>query len=365
MRTSIKLIIASLIAVLSAIIPATATAAPISVNAKLDSAQILMGKMTLLRLEVVQNKNVKGEFRMFRSVGPDGIIGVCGDSVELRSSIKKDTTELGSGRIQINYSVPVQAFDSGFYQLPEFAYYAGKDSALSNRVSLKVVPIPGLTADDQISPYADVMGPAEEKILDAVPDVIVDYWWIILLIIIIIALTIFLIRRYRSKGSFLPKKPAPSPYVVALESLERLRNRKLWEQGMEREYFTELTDILRVYLSKRFGINAMEMTTRQIIEKLSQDERIRDKREYMRQVLDMADFVKFAAMRPIPDDNVKSMENAVRFVEETKPEEKPVDEKEEGFEIPADTSTKPLKKADSKKPAAKPVDKREEKGGEK
>ena len=97
-------------------------AAPVSVKARLDSVQILMGKLTVLHLEAVQRKGEKGGFPMFSQAPQDGYVGVCGDSVELRTSIKRDTIDLGSGMIQINHSVPVQAFDSGTYRLPQFVY---------------------------------------------------------------------------------------------------------------------------------------------------------------------------------------------------------------------------------------------------
>lgn len=312
-------------------------------TAKLDSVQILMGKMTLLRLQVVQDKSVRGDFSFLRGAPADGVVAVCGDSVELRTSVQRDTTDLGSGRIQIDYVVPVQAFDSGLYQLPQLDYVYGKDTVFANSVALKVVPV-AVNADAEISGYADVMGPADSSIFDFLPDFVVDYWVLILIILLVIAATVWLVIRYRRKGAILPRKPEPSPFVVAMRRLTQLKERKLWEQGLEREYFTELTDILRSYLDRRFGINAMEMTTRQIIDKLSADQRIKDKKEYMRQVLDMADFVKFAAMRPLPTDNVKSYENAVRFVEETKPtpeeEEKKEPKADDGFEIAEDTEDK-------------------------
>lgn len=115
-------------------------AAPVSVRARLDSVQILMGKLTVLHLEAVQRKGEKGGFPMFSQTPQDGYVGVCGDSVELRTSIKRDTVDLGSGMIQINHSVPVQAFDSGTYRLPQFVYVSGRDTARSNSVALKVIP---------------------------------------------------------------------------------------------------------------------------------------------------------------------------------------------------------------------------------
>jgi hypothetical protein len=63
----------------------------------------------------------------------------------------------------------------------------------------------------------------------------------------------------------------------------------------------------------------MEMTSRQILAALSKNPEIKEKRHYVRPILDMADFVKFAKVNPLPDDNIISYENACKFVEETKP----------------------------------------------
>lgn len=312
----------------------SAVAQKVSVKAKLDSVQLLMGNMTLLHLEVVQNQGATGGFEIFNGARPDGVVGVCGDSVELRTAFKRDTLDLGSRRIQINYQVPVQAFDSGFYRLPEFVYVSGTDTARSNRVSLKVVPV-NVSENDAISDYAGVAEPEGKSIFDALPDPLVELWWLWLLIIILAAITLYGWQVYKKRGSILPKKPEPTPYEAAMKALKDLKARQLWEKGMEREYFTQLTDILRVYLEKRFGINAMEMTTHQIISTLADNAEVKEKRGYMREILDIADFVKFARVRPMPADNIASYDNAVRFVEETRSvepaeEEEGADEKKGG-----------------------------------
>lgn len=319
----------NLFLILAALLSAgSACAQKVSVKAKLDSVQLLMGNMTLLHLEVVQNQDATGGFEIFKGAQPDGIVGVCGDSVELRTSIRRDTLDLGSRRIQINYQVPVQAFDSGFYRLPEFVYVSGNDTARSNRVSLKVVPV-NVSENDAISDYAGVAEPEGKSIFDALPDPLIDLWWLWLLIILLAAITLYGWQVYKKRGSILPKKPEPTPYEAAMKALKDLKARQLWEKGMEREYFTRLTDILRVYLEKRFGINAMEMTTNQIISTLADNTEVKEKRGYMREILDIADFVKFARVRPLPADNIASYENAVKFVEETKPVE-PAEEEKDG-----------------------------------
>ncbi len=302
-----------------AIFASAASAAVPSVTARLDSVQLMMGNITMLRLEVVKDASAEGEFPMFAAPSQSGYVGICGDSIELRTSIKRDTAEIGSGRIQINYQVPLQAFDSGSFQLPAFVYVSGRDTARSNLLNLKVLPVPGLTADSEIAPLAPVAEPEGKSFFDFLPDFIVDFWWLVILILLAVAAAVWAVRRYRKEGAILPKKPEPNPYDVAMDALVKLKEKNLWAQGMEKEYFTELTEILRVYLEKRFGVNAMEMTSRQIMETLQGLGDVREKRDYIRQILSVADFVKFAKVRPLPADNIAAYDNAVRFVEETKP----------------------------------------------
>ncbi|MDE5796223.1 MAG: cell wall anchor protein [Muribaculaceae bacterium] len=315
----IRYISAVAIALASVCTVTPAQAGPLMVKARLDSVSVLMGRLTMLRLEVVEDAGSHGGFELLEAARQQGrpYATVCGDSVELRTSFATDTVDLGSGRIQINYAVPVQAFDSGSYRLPELLYRSGTDSVRSNQVSLRVVPV-NVTAEDPIAGYASVAKPEGKSIFDSVPDWLYDYWWLIIILLLAIGFGIWMLTRPKQQG-LIParKKPAPTPYEVAMTRLKTLKSRKLWEQGMEKEYFTELTDILRVYLDKRFGINAMEMTSRQIMDMLRSNPVIKDKREYMRRILDMADFVKFAKVRPLPADNISAYDNAVSFVEET------------------------------------------------
>lgn len=349
--------IKSILVVLLCITGISGARGKVMVTAKLDSVNLLMGKLTMLDLEVVQDKGKPGGFPLFKDVNPAlGFVGLCGDSIELRTSYKTDTIELGSGRIQINYKVPVQAFDSGTYRLPEFVYISEGDTARSNILTLNVVPV-NVTADDPIAGYAPVVAPEGRKFTDALPNWLSDYWWLIVLVILLAGAAFWAFRRYKTEGTVLPKKPQPTPYETAMHDLKALKAKNLWEQGMEKEYFTRLTDILRVYLERRFGINAMEMTTREIMERLYESD-LKDKREYMRQILSVADFVKFAKVRPLPADNIAAYENAIKFVEETKPQPAV----EEGADEKADAIVKPQERTETKNTNIKKDT--NEKGGE-
>lgn len=103
--------------------------------------------------------------------------------------------------------------------------------------------------------------------------------------------------------------------------MSKLREEQLCEHGLQKEYYTRLTDILREYLDRRFGINAMEMTSTQIRHALNNSRDEIMSKQLVEQVLEISDFVKFAKAQPLGDDNVKAFEAARRFVEDTKPVE--------------------------------------------
>lgn len=296
----------------------------VSIKARLDSVNVVMGALNTLHIEVVKNEGTQGNLSLFNDQARQtGFVPVCGDSVELRTDYTIDTTRLGSGRIQIDYAIPVQAFDSGTYTLPKFAYVVGQDTALSNSLTFNIYPV-NVTENDEISGYAPVSEPDGPRWYDWIPDIFLDYWWLFIIIVIAICLSLYAMMNYRKKGTlpFVAPREVPKPWVVALESLRALKEKKLWEQGMEKEYFTELTAILRIYLYNRFGINAMEMTTRQIMDKIYESD-FREKKNYVNQILNVADFVKFAKVRPLPADSITAYENAVKFVEETIPSPTP------------------------------------------
>ncbi|MDE5998122.1 MAG: hypothetical protein K2G77_07940 [Muribaculaceae bacterium] len=295
--------------------------ADVKVTASLDSASILMGRIDTLRLFVDRDADRQGVFPLFNKIGPGGYVSLLNDTIELGTP-RLDTVKREGARIMERLVVPVQVFDSGFYRLPPFVYITATDSVASNVVELTVVPVK-VGENDAISDYRDITDPSDRSFWDWMPDWLYELWWLWLLLIVAIVAAVYFGSKYRKTGKFitLPEKPQPKPWTVALQRLELLKEKNLWENGMEKEYFTELTDILRDYLFKRFGINAMEMTSRQIMHTLADQEDIREKRTYVRKILDIADFVKFAKVRPLPADNVEAFENAVNFVKETVPSE--------------------------------------------
>lgn len=314
MMKSVHKYLALILAAVAISLPAVAS---VKVTASLDSASIMMGRVDTLRLIVDREAGVQGVFPLFHKLTPGGYVTLFNDTVELGAPLL-DTVKQDGGRIIERLRVPVQVFDSGFYRLPPFVYLTASDSVGSNEVDLTVVPVK-VGENDAISDFRDISDPSDRSFWDWMPDWLYDLWWMWILLIVAIVASVYFGRKYKKTGKFitLPEKPQPKPWTVALERLESLKAKNLWENGMEKEYFTQLTDILRDYLYARFGINAMEMTSRQIMQTLSDQADVKEKRGYVRKILDVADFVKFAKVRPLPADNVEAYDNAVNFVKET------------------------------------------------
>ena len=101
-------------------------------------------------------------------------------------------------------------------------------------------------------------------------------------------------------------------------ALQNLKARGLWQGGQEKEYYSEITDIIRHYIDRRFNVNAMEMTTTQIMDLLNNEE-VASSRTELREILSLADFVKFAKFKPLADENEQVFRLAQSFLEKTKP----------------------------------------------
>ena len=315
---------------LTALIGCVAHAQNPSLKVSLDSAYLLMGRTTPLHLELVTPTSPEGRLLIPKD-------SMC-DKVEILKMLDADTTQLGNNRIEVNQDLVLQSFDSGVYRLNPIMYVVGNDTFRSNRLVLKVYPAE-VDSLETIHDYADVAD-IDRSFVDYLPDFVVDYGLWILAVVIVLAggaYAWYLIKRKKNPFAAAPPKPIP-PYEKAVDELTRLRSEKLCESGREKEFYTRLTDILRVYLQGRFGINAMEMTSTQIRQILDSNEETRLSKENMERVLETADFVKFAKVRPLPDDNVRAFNSAMQFVEDTKP--KPEPEPTSGEENPTGNDNK-------------------------
>lgn len=315
-------IILSLAIALTALGAATAqrrSASGVSIASSIDSTVVTMGSTTHIRVTVQMPEAIAA------NVNLDGMPELAAGEEYLRwgevDIVAVDSAStISQGTRTIGYDYTVQAFDPGTVTLPPFAVVTGaSDTAMSNVLTLKVLPVE-LDSAMTLNPIAGVANP-DTRWYDYIPNWI--FW--ALLGIAIAALIVGLVlglRKHKEEAEIRRNPPVP-PYELAISRLNTLRTSNLASSGQEKAYYTELVDILRQYLHGRFGINAMEMTSTQIVKALRSNPATRMSADQMRSVLSMADFVKFAKVRPMPDDNTRAMTRALDFVEDTKPAPEP------------------------------------------
>ena len=156
--------------------------------------------------------------------------------------------------------------------------------------------------------------------------------WALLAAVILTAAIYGLVRYLHARGKsikslFTPAPPEPA-HIVAIRALEELRDRKLWQNNLHKEYYSGLSEILRTYLSGRFGVGAMEMTTDEIMDAVRDIEMPTKSSVDLISVLRDADLAKFAKFEPEAEQNESDYAKAYYFVEETKPVEQPTEEED-------------------------------------
>jgi len=125
-------------------------------------------------------------------------------------------------------------------------------------------------------------------------------------------------RRKREPVFRLKPKVVLLPHETALQEIEKLRVKKLWQAGKIKEYHSELTEIIRKYIEDRFQVPALEQTSAEILESLLNNagcpHAALDK---LSNLLILADMVKFAKAEPLPLENENSLNDGIQFVHET------------------------------------------------
>lgn len=288
--------------------------APISISAKIDSTTLTMGDRTNIRVEVLKN----GHYGLMMDQVQRDDQGVCTlNKVEVRET-SIDSTDLGNGRIQVVYTYLIQPFEPGTQSIGPFRFVNGADTIDSDIVTLKVLEpdMPKVMKDSLlINPFEGTVS-VPGRWYDFIP----EWWYWPLLALLVIALGAVIFFLYKKNGpTLLPHKKVIPPYELAVKRLTHLKARHLAESGHDKEYYTELTDILRQYIDGRFGVNAREMTTTQILEAMSAEDTLKFFIDALGPVLRTADFVKFARQRPDISENIRSFNAVSDFVSTTRP----------------------------------------------
>ena len=294
-----------------------AASAQVSVEAVIDSIQIFVGQQAHVTLTATAKENAKVEFPQFKPME------YITPGVEVLDRQELEQQPQDNGFVSRSMVYTMTSFDDTLYYIPPMTVKIDGKPYKSKSLALKVLTIEVDTLhaeqffgpkDVQDNPFqwSDWEGP----------------FWLSVLMLVLLAVAYSLYLRLRDNKPIISHIRIVKrllPHQKAMKEIEQIKADKMVSSENSKEYYTKLTDTLRKYIVERYGFNAMEMTSSEIIERLmaSQDQKALDE---LRQLFTTADLVKFAKYSTLINENDANLVNAIDFINQTKLENVPVEE---------------------------------------
>ena len=279
-----------------------------SLKLTIDTAKLLIGDQTTFRISLSHKPGIRVEWPVLHDTLIKGM--------EVLKMFPVDTVAMSMQLVSQQQKYLVTSFDSGHHSIPsqKIILHDGPvaDTLVTDSLAFDVFTIPVDTSKaifDIKAPYGAPLTFRE----------ILPWIGILMAMMLLFFLSVYIMRRIRKNKPIIPvRRFEEPPHVIALRELDRLKEQKLWQNGMIKEYYTRLTDIVRVYIEHRFLVPAMEQTSDEILGSIS-GFLVDEEATYaaLTDLLTLADLVKFARALPLPDENESNILNAYLFVNNT------------------------------------------------
>ncbi len=249
---------------------------------------------------------------------------------ELKDTLSKSIDIVGRGEISeqvadksddiiVSQLLTLTSFDTGYVEIPSIGikYYKSADdtttyTSFTNYMDIYVKPV---SIDTTIA-YMPIVEPIKQNVTfeETLP-----YFGGTIILAGLILLAIYLIRRIKNKEKIVveEEKPQIPAIVTAREKLSVLKESNLWQSGRYKDYYTDLTDIAREYLEGQFNIDAIEMTSEEILNEVKKIQLDNLTFNKLQNTLITADLVKFAKATPNSAENETAFNDINSFVEES------------------------------------------------
>ena len=303
--------------VIIGVVCALGMSAQTSVVAQIDSIQIFVGQQAHVTLTATAKENAKVEFPQFQ---PTQMIT---PGVEVLACTPQEDQVQDNGFVARQMVYTLTSFDDTLYYLPPMTVKIDGKAYKSKSLALKVLTIEVDTTNvDQFFGPKDVQNnPFQWSDWSA-------SFWLSVLLLVLLAVTYYLYLRLRDNKPIITHIRIVKrllPHQKAMQQIEQIKAEKMVSSEDTKAYYTRLTDTIRKYIEERYGFSAMEMTSSEIIAKLTaeQDERALSE---LRHLFLTADLVKFAKYSTLINENDANLVNAIEFINQTKLENQPVEE---------------------------------------
>ncbi len=281
-------------------------------DARFEPQEVVLGDHFDLVMEVEAAEGCAVAF-------PDLSAGFAEGEIELIKDGEVDTISRGEGLLGLRKRYTLIGFEANRYAIDSlgvlYATSPERIDTLLSRVALEVniAMIPTDSTQTTIYPIKPPM-----KVSLRVGEVAGYVGAILLGVVLLFLLIRYIAALVGRRSKRVVVTPAEPPHVVAIRRLEQLHNQKLWQNGRLKEYYTALTDILREYLDGRYGVDAPEMTSEEILSALKRVGVSAKHYADLQRLLGESDLVKFAKYLPEQEYHEEAYYKVYYFVEESK-----------------------------------------------
>ena len=323
-RAALALLLQVLSGALSATTPLLARTPAPRVIARLDPPKILIGQETTLEVRVSHPAGANVELILPADTLVTG--------VEIKQQRLADSVMVTETLREYIYRVTLTSFDSADYRLDHITAMVSGDLYRAEEPPILMVSTLPVDAEHP-EKFADIKGQWRPDFVWS--DYLSSYIALLLFVLLCVA-GYFLWRRYRNrpkpeKRELPPPVPEKDPYREAMDAMQSLLASDLLETNRQKEYYTILTDILRRYIYRVYGIETAEKTSSEILTAYRRLSAETDTRSgELERILETADYAKFAKYAPTDDENAALWHASADFVEETHRETAAKEEAEKG-----------------------------------
>lgn len=240
-----------------------------------------------------------------------------------------DTLKIDTIKNKLVQKYILTGFDSGAFYIPQQQIFIKNQAFLTDSLLINVATIAIDTTKIKKFPIKGIKGEAYQF-----DDFKYYVWWALGILILIIALLYFFVlknKKEETEDVFVPKIP---PYEEAIEKLQELDEKLLWQNNKTKKYYSELTEIVRGYIERELRVPALEVTTDELIDLLNDFRDVKsidtDKETIykLKKLLQESDLVKFAKSKPMAHQIEQDRKDAKTVIDNLKPKEEEVDELE-------------------------------------
>ena len=311
------------ILVIAAFVVAVGAKAQVTVEAAIDSIEMLIGEQVHVTVTATMKEGAKAEFPVFK---PTELLI---PGVEVLSSTELGVKGKENGFVDRSVVYTLTSFDDTLYYLPPFVVKVDGKPYESKSLALKVVGIEVDTLHTE-----KFFGPKDVQDNPFQWSDWSQLFWLSVLLLVLMAVGYYLYLRLRDNKPIITRIRIVKrllPHQKAMKEIEQIKADKMQNSENAKEYYTKLTDTLRKYIEDRYGFSAMEMTSTEIIERLekalSDDAQAAETmKAELRQLFTTADLVKFAKYSTMINENDANLVSAIDFINQTKLENVPTEE---------------------------------------